>query len=230
MKVYVQVFYTCLCYFNSKFGSTSYSAKAENHYPLPLTKVRGNTSYSITGIHCPWLKPRDSIAHIKSALAKYNVLLLFITGKVFVRFFDISNYTTMKKLLPLLLLLTVQAATAQVNLTLVNTTDSDLHGLILNKSITIDSIKRGAAITIQVDSINVLEGQAYLNLSMGYDKPIPCHRPNTNITHTKIATQGNYTVTINAVTDRWGNRSLVLSPHSNSMRCGNELPKNRNNR
>ena len=136
----------------------------------------------------------------------------------------------MKKLILFLLLLATQAINAQVNLTLVNNTGSYLDGLILNKSITIDPIEKGSSVTIQVNNINVLEGQAYLNLSMGYDKPIPSHHKNANITYTKIATQGNYTVTINAVADRWGKRSLILSPQSNSARCGNELPKNLNNR
>ncbi|TRW22856.1 hypothetical protein FMM05_16515 [Flavobacterium zepuense] len=136
----------------------------------------------------------------------------------------------MKKLILFLLLLATQAINAQVNLTLFNNTSSDLDGLILNKSIIIDPIKRGSSITVQVDNINVLEGQAYLNLSMGYDKPIPSHHKNANVTYTKIATQGNYTVTINAIADLWGKRSLILSPQSNSAPCGNELPKSVNNR
>ena len=136
----------------------------------------------------------------------------------------------MKKLILFLLLLATQAINAQVNLTLVNNTGSDVDGLILNKSIIINPIRKGSSITIQVNNINVLEGQAYLNLSMGYDKPIPSHHKNANITYTKIATQGNYTVTLNAVADRWGNRSLILSPQSNNARCGNELPKSINNR
>ena len=126
----------------------------------------------------------------------------------------------MKKLLPILLmLLAVQALPAQVSVTLINQTGRQLNGLILNQATPVGTIETNSQVTISVSSINVLEGQAYLNLALGQGgKTIPTHLPNVNITHMKKAEQGKYTVTILVETDPKGNSYMVLKPHSIAIR------------